>query len=186
MEWKFAYLLGLFAGDGWFEKRGITISVGSDDREFANHIAQLMSEFFRKRIVVKERIYKDGHKMILLSLHSKKVCEEIKKLLNTLRKKSKTFVVPEFKSMKDKRAFIAGIFDAEGYYHSSSRRVYFEIANKTARDKIAQMLREDNIKVCTYDRKDRDSFRLEINGCNATKLFELYPFIKLSLEARKS
>lgn len=75
------YLLGLFAGDGWFEKRGITI--GTNSETFAMTIRDMMLNEFSKNIIVKQRIYKDGHKMFLVSLHSVKICKEFKQLLQT-------------------------------------------------------------------------------------------------------
>jgi 23S rRNA A2030 N6-methylase RlmJ len=140
-----------------------------------------MKDIFKKRVIVKQRTYKDGHKMTLISIHNKELSENLKKILNTEKKKSKTFVVPNFDSVEERRAFIAGIFDAEAHYSPSSCRIYFEITNKNAIEKIAKMIEDDGIKVCLYERKNKNSFRLEINGKNALRLLTLYPFIRLSL-----
>lgn len=65
---NFYYLLGLFAGDGWFQRRGI--SIGTANKKRSMKIANLMQTVLKKRVITKRRKYKDGHVMYIVSIYS--------------------------------------------------------------------------------------------------------------------
>ncbi|MBI2542678.1 MAG: hypothetical protein HYW24_00615 [Candidatus Aenigmarchaeota archaeon] len=179
MDSRKAYVLGLFAGDGWFESRGVTI--GTTSESFASKIKQVMEQTFNKHIVLKPRIYKDGHKMFLVSLHSKEICEEFKQILQTSKKKSTTFKIPEM-TTEQKRSFVAGLFDAEGYTYLWKRktpRVSMEIFHETASKFVQDVLLKDGIKGFVSKCGD-GGFKFDVTGEKyILALFKLYPFLKL-------
>lgn len=179
-----AYIMGLFAGDGWFESRGI--SIGTNNETFAVRIWQMMSENFQKKVILKKRKYSDGHEMFIVSLHSKEIHRKYQEALKTTKKKSKTFQVPAFNTKEEKRSFVAGLIDAEGYFYFWKQkipRVALEIFNENAALFIKNQLQNDEITASVSKCKD-GGFRIDITGSkNVTKLFELYPLMKLSPHA---
>ncbi len=176
MRSKF-YLLGLFAGDGWFQTRGIAIGTNSD--EFAEKISAIAKSLYGK-VKVKKRKYKDGHEMNLIFIWKKEVQEEFSKLLSTTKQKSKTFVPPEM-SLEEKREFVAGLFDAEGsaYIWYSKPRVGLGIYNKAAAEFILKTLLADKIKTYLSECKNGE-FKIDVTGDeNVKKLFKNYCFLRL-------
>jgi len=126
------YLLGLFAGDGWFEIRGV--SFGTKDESFALKIQESLQSTYKKRTILKLRHYRDGHKLYIVSVHNKKLKERFEQKLAVTRKKSKNFIIPEFDKTEDMREFIAGMFDAEGHTRiwKNQPRAAMEIFNEKA------------------------------------------------------
>ena len=179
MNEEFSYFLGLFAGDGWFQSRGI--SIGTSKENECQKIKDLMKEIFGTDPIVKQRIYKDGHKMYLISLYSVELERKIRKLLDVPdRNKSKTFSIPREiqQSSNLMRYFIAGFFDAECWEYSwyGKKRISMEIANKNVLELIANFIRKDGINNNTSKRSNRNLFRIDITGeKNVTVFEEIYP-----------
>lgn len=172
------YLLGLFAGDGWFGSRGICI--GTNSREFANQIDAIARKIYSKS-KIKTRIYKDGHTIHIVSVWKKDVQEEFEKLLDTKRQKSKTFKLPSV-NIEKKRQFIAGLFDAEAsiYFWHGKPRIGFELHNEDAIRAVFSVLRNDDVK-CYLSVCARGAFKIDITGTeNVERFFRLYKTIKLS------
>ena len=175
-----SYLLGLFAGDGWFENRGI--SFGTKDKHFAEKVQKILEKTYKKRTVLKLRKYKDGHELYIVSVHNKKLKEIFSQKLRTTKNKSKTFLFPDFEKIEDTRAFIAGIFDAEGHFRiwRNQPRVAMEIFNEKVAKKIHYFLRKDNIKASLSVCSD-GGYRIDITSKrNVAILNDLYPFLKLA------
>lgn len=178
MNGKF-YLLGLFAGDGWFASRGIQIATNS--AEFAEKIAELSHKTFGKSLV-RERRYTDGHRLFIVSVWDKKLHDEFRMLLQAeTGAKSKTFkppIMPE----ADRRAFIAGLFDAEAstYFWYGKPRIGMGIYNKVAAEFIKDALRSDDIK-CQLSVCKSGEFKLDITGERyVRRFFELYSVLRLT------
>lgn len=171
----FCYLLGLFAGDGWFQSRGI--SIGTKYLQRSVEIAELMQRVFNKKPIVKKRKYSDGHEMYLISIYSVKIEAELRKLLHCQgRNKSKTFVIPNFSNKKFFRAFTKGLFDAEAYSYlwRNKPRIAFEIYNEKAITKIVKVLKADKI-ACSLSRCSDGGFRIDITGAlNVNRFNFLY------------
>ena len=172
------YLLGLFAGDGWFQTRGIAI--GTNSINFASKIEKTCLNVFGK-CKVKKRIYPDGHKMYILYVWRKDVCDEFKILLKTEKNKSKTFRVPKME-LQFQRQFVAGIFDAEAtsYLWKNKPRVGMELHNEMAAKEICEILRADGIK-CYFSKCSRGEFKLDFTGKeNVNKFFQNYHAFRLA------
>lgn len=172
------YLLGLFAGDGWFQTRGIAI--GTNSRDFATKIEEFSIKVFGKSSL-KKRVYKDGHTMYIVYVWRKDVYEEFKRLLQTERKKSKTFKIPKL-NRKNQRQFIAGIFDAEAtsYLWRKKPRIGLELHNELAAKSICSILRSDEIK-CNISKCSRSEFKLDFTGKeNVDKFFGNYHTFRLA------
>lgn len=172
------YLLGLFAGDGWFQTRGIAI--GTNKIEFANKIADLCENEFGKS-KLKKRTYKDGHIIYIVFVWNKDVCEEFKRKLSTEKKKSTTFKIPDL-SKKEMRDFVAGVFDAEAtlYFWKNKPRIGLEIHNEAAARKIHETLRKDRIK-CNISKCSRGEFKIDFTGKESVdRFFEKYNTFRLT------
>ncbi len=172
------YILGLFAGDGWFAIRGIQI--GTNSKSFATKIVEIMNSLSLKAIT-KKRIYRDGHTMFIISVWSKALCEEFKMLLRTDKKKSKTFKPPDFMTKEQSRSFVAGIMDAEAsaFIWKNKPRVGLGIYNENAAKFVHGCLRNDAIK-CYISICKSGEFKLDFTGnSNVDKFFEIYPVIRL-------
>jgi|SRR3989344_1444421 len=172
------YLLGLFAGDGWFQTRGIAI--GTKSRSFVRKVAKIAKRLYGSAII-KKRTYEDGHKMNFVYIWRKSVEEDFTRLLSTRKQKSKTFKPPRM-NKKQKREFIAGLFDAEGsgpYDWYGKPRVGLGIYNKTAAEFMWTNLRKDGIVTYLSTCKTGE-YKIDITGKkNVQKLFRYYPFIRL-------
>ena len=171
------YLLGLFAGDGWFQERGIAI--GTNSENFANEIAECATKVFGK-CSIKKRTYRDGHVMYNIYVWRKSISDEFKLLLGTEKQKSKTFRIPEM-TKEERRQFIAGIFDAEAtcYFWKDKPRIGMEIHNENAAKTICQFLREDGIR-CYVSKCKRGAFKLDFTGNeNVNKFFMYYHTLRL-------
>jgi hypothetical protein len=175
MEENLFYLLGNFAGDGWFESRGIAI--GTKNLERAKKLFSLMKLTFNKDPKFKKRIYKDGHSLYIVALYSVNIEKLFRNLLgNPLKNKSKNFKVPNFSDKSELRSFIRGLFEAEAYPYLwyNQPRIAFEIFNKQASEFIFNKLVEDGIK-CYFSDISKGGYRIDITGINNTsKLYELY------------
>ena len=175
LEENLSYLLGNFAGDGWFEKRGIAIGTKSISR--AKSLFVLMERVFNKKPKLKQRIYKDGHELYIVAIYSVYIEKLFRDLLgNPLKNKSKNFIVPTFKNKNVLRAFIRGLFEAEAYPYLwyNQPRVSFEIFNKNANGIIFNNLIEDGI-VCSLSHIRKGGCRIDITGSkNTSKFYELY------------
>lgn len=181
-----SYLLGLFAGDGWFENRGIRF--GTKNFEFAEKIKESLEKTYRKRVVLKLRKYKDGHSLYIVGLHNKQIRELFGQKLGTTKNKSKTFIIPNFDKIEDARAFIAGIFDAEGHSRiwRNQPRVAMEIFNENAARTIHSFLRNDSIKASLSVCSD-GGYRIDITSKrNVERLYADYPFLRLTFPTGKS
>ncbi len=176
MRSKF-YLLGLFAGDGWFQTRGIAIGTNSD--EFAEKIAKVAKSLYGTA-KIKKRTYSDGHKMNLVFIWRKEVQEDFAKLLSSRKQKSKTFKPPEMLA-EESREFVAGLFDAEAsaYKWYGKPRIGLGIYNKIAAEFIFKTLRNDNIKAYLSTCKNGE-YKIDITGNeNVERLFKNYDFLRL-------
>jgi intein/homing endonuclease len=161
---EFYYLLGLFAGDGWFQSRGI--SIGTKYSKRAIEIALLMAFVFDGTPIIKRRIYRDGHKMFLVSFYSVNLENVFRSLLgNPPREKSKNFRIPLFASAKFKRAFIKGLFDAESYEYvwRGVPRIGMEIFNAPAAEFIREELNRDGVR-CSLSHCSDGGCRLDVTG----------------------
>ena len=172
---QFYYLLGLFAGDGWFQKRGI--SIGTKDKNRATKIAGDLEHAFQKDAKVKRRVFPDGHAIYLVSLYSVEVEGVFRRLLGNPKKdKSKNFRVPRFPNSASKRAFVKGMFEAEAYEYVWHKmpRVAFEIFNRMAAKKIFSILRQDGIG-CSFSQRKTGGCRIDITGkSNVSKFHSMY------------
>ncbi|HIJ97473.1 TPA: hypothetical protein H1009_00115 [archaeon] len=176
MRSKF-YLLGLFAGDGWFQTRGIAIGTNSD--KFAKKIAKVAKSLYGVA-KIKKRTYSDGHKMNLIFVWKKEVQDDFAKLLSSTKQKSKTFKPPKM-SASESREFVAGLFDAEAsaYKWYGKPRVGLGIYNRTAAEFIVKTLRSDSIKAYLSACKNGE-YRIDITGNeNVERLFKNYSFLRL-------
>ncbi len=166
-----AYLLGNFAGDGWFEKRGI--SIGTKNPSRAETLGNLMGLVFNKTPKIKKRIYKDGHIQFIVSIYSVAIERNFRNLLgNPVKDKSKNFKVPTFRSKKLLRAFVRGMFEAEAYFYLwyQKPRVSFEIFNEEASKTIFRIIREDKI-ACSLSKIKIGGYRIDITGSKNTSRF---------------
>lgn len=178
MDEKF-YLLGLFAGDGWFQTRGIAI--GTNSEKFAEKISQMIDRNFSKS-KIKKRIYKDGHIIFTVYLWKASVQKEFEQLLQTSKNKSKTFQIPIMDNSQ-KRDFIAGLFDAEAssYFWKNKPRVGLGIYNKVAAEFIKQTLRNDGIK-CYLSKCKNGEFKIDFTGDESVRIFfDFYPVLRICL-----
>lgn len=158
------YLLGLFAGDGWFQSRGI--SIGTKDEERASDIARLLEGVFSKKPIIKRRAYPDGHVMYLVSIYSVAIENRFRQLLGNVKKnKSKTFVPPKTKNRRALRAFVSGLFDAEGYRYlwKNKPRIGFGIYNKRAAIFVLENLKEEGVKA-SLSKCACGCYRIDITG----------------------
>ena len=165
------YLLGNFAGDGWFESRGI--SIGTKSLLRAKHLAKLIENVFNKKPKIKQRVYKDGHSLYIVSIYSVVIEILFRDLLgNPVKYKSKNFIIPNLKNKNLLRAFIRGIFEAEAYnyFWYNKPRISFEIFNKQASEKIFKEISEDGIK-CSLSNIKKGGYRIDITGVNETSKF---------------
>ena len=174
-----AYLLGRFAGDGWFQKRGIAI--GTNKKGESEEIFELMENIFGREPKIKKRKYKDGHELYIIAFYSIEIEKEFRELLgNPKKNKSKTFTVPEIISTNVflRRKFISGIFDAEGSFRMwrNKPRASMNIYNKQAAIFINKSLREDEIKSSLSFCSD-GACRIDITGkSNVDILKEKYHY----------
>ncbi len=171
----FHYLLGTFAGDGWFERRGIAI--GTNNVLRANVLNNLMTRLFNKEPKYKLRIYKDGHSLYIIALYSVYVESLFRNALGNPKKdKSKNFKLPKYKDKSLLREFIKGIFEAEAYHYTwrEQPRIAFEIYNMEACKEIFNHIKEDNIK-CYFSRIKKGGYRIDITGDNnVSRFYKLY------------
>ncbi len=166
----FYYILGLFAGDGWFAKRGITICTSKYQE--ALKIAERLEILFDKKPKIKRRIYPDEHVIYNISVYSVFIEKSFRKILGNVKKnKSKTFVLPKFPNQNMARCFVKGIFDAESYSYTwkGQPRIAFEIYNEKASNQIYKILKKD--LVCSLSKRSNGGFRIDITG---TKNLEKY------------
>jgi flagellar protein FlaI len=175
MHEDFSYFLGLFAGDGWFQSRGI--SIGTNNEKESLRIKKLMRQLFQKEPIVKKRIYKDGHKMYIISLYSVELEKKIRDLLKVpAGEKSKIFKIPKEIQRTNNlmRNFISGLFDAESWKYDwySRKRISMEISNEPVLELISNFIKKDGIKVSGSKRKSRNLFRIDITGEPSITLFE--------------
>ncbi len=176
MRSKF-YLLGLFAGDGWFQTRGVAI--GTNSKEFAKKIAEAAKSLYGKA-KIKKRIYEDGHIMYLVFIWKKEVQEDFAKLLSASKEKSKNFKPPKM-NLEEKREFVAGILDAEAssYIWHNKPRVGLGIYNKVAAEFIVKTLRSDKIRAYLSCCKNGE-YKIDITGKeNIDRIFKNYYFLRL-------
>ncbi|MBI5036584.1 hypothetical protein HZC09_04540 [Candidatus Micrarchaeota archaeon] len=169
----FYYLLGLFAGDGWFQSRGI--SIGTKYKQRANEIATLMKVVLGRTPKIKRRKYADGHIMYLISVYSVAVERLFRRLLgNPIVNKSKTFLVPHFTEKESARSFVKGLFDAEAYEYvwRSRPRIGFAVFNKKAAEFVRELLASDSIR-CSLSCCSDGAFRIDITGKNHVDRFHL-------------
>ena len=170
---EFAYLLGRFAGDGWFQKRGIAI--GTKHESEAEFIAELMRRIFSKEPKAKFRKYSDGHELYQVSMYSVETEKHFREILGNIEKeKSKNFRIPESIITNDvlRRRFIQGIFDAEGSFRiwRGKPRVQMDIYNRTAAEAIQDSIRNDGIKSSLSICSD-GACRIETTGEKNVELF---------------
>lgn len=163
-------LFGWFAGDGWFEKRGI--SIGTKSPSNAKLIASAMESVLKLHPKVRKRKFSDGHELFLISVYSSKLEKEWKQLLRVNKQKSKNFVFPDGLNLEESRSFIAGLFDAEAYQYKwrGRDRVAFEIFNENAARKVFDKLKEDCVSACLSKIK-RGGTRIDITGDKAVSQF---------------
>ena len=169
----FYYILGLFAGDGWFEKRGIAIAT-SKYRE-ALRISEDLESLFDKKPKIKKRTYPDKHVIYKVAVYSVNIEKVFRELLgNVKRNKSKTFTLPKFSNRNLARCFVKGIFDAESYTYKwkGQPRIAFEIYNEKASKHIYQILKED--LVCSLSKRSNGGFRIDITGTKNTEKYHAY------------
>lgn len=160
---EFFYLLGLFAGDGWFQSRGI--SIGTKHRKDAKKIADIMKRLFGREPKFKKRIFKDGHTLYIVSFYSVEIEKNFRKLLGFPSKnKSKNFQFPK-RSKLLSRQFIRGLFDAEAYEYlwRNKPRIGFEICNENVAKKVYDLIRADKIS-CSLSRCSDGANRIDITG----------------------
>lgn len=174
-EEQFYYLLGLFAGDGWFQSRGI--SIGTSKKKRSEEIAKIMQTVFLKKPIIKRRRHSDGHVMYYISVYSVEIEKELRLLLGGVkRNKSRNFIPPDMKNKDLARAFIEGLFDAESYEYvwKNKPRIGFGIYNEKASRFVFKNLREDKIKATLSKCKD-GCFRIDITGKdNVDRYHSLY------------
>jgi hypothetical protein len=167
------YILGLFAGDGWFQKRGISIS--TNDYHQALQIAEGVKTLFDKEPKLKKRVYPDKHILYCVSVYSVEIEAQFRKLLGNVKtRKSKTFVLPSFSNKNEARCFVKGIFDAESYSYNwrGQPRIAFEIFNQKACKQIYEILKKDLI--CSLSNISRGGFRIDITGESNVNKFHVF------------
>ena len=167
------YILGLFAGDGWFQKRGIAISTSKHWE--ALRIAEDLRILFNKEPKIKKRIYPDKHVIYVIAVYSVVTEKLFRKLLgNVERNKSKTFVLPSFSNKNLARCFVKGIFDAESYSYiwKGQPRIAFEIYNEKACHQLYEILKED--LVCSLSRISNGGYRIDITGTKNVEKFHAH------------
>lgn len=172
MNEKYAYLLGTFAGDGWFETRGI--GLGTKDKIRAEFLSGLIKELFNKKPIVKLRKYKDGHELYIIRFFSKALEKRFREELGGVnQKKSKHFKVNlEIKNeVTLSRTFVKGLMDAEGYIYSwkGKPRFALEIYNIEAAEFIHKNFLRDGIK-SSLSHRSNGGFRVETTGKNNIKI----------------
>lgn len=172
----FYYILGWFAGDGWFESRGIAI--GNKNKQKLLKLGEIIKKVFGKEPKIKHRIYNDGHELYILKLSSTKI-EKLfrKKLGNVLINKSKTFKFPKC-NLSQSRAFIRGLYEAEAYKYLwyNKPRIGFIIFNKEAILDVYKIIKSDEIN-CALSTLSKGGFRIDITGIkNVDKFSDLYSF----------
>jgi intein/homing endonuclease len=171
------YILGLFFGDGWFEKCGIAIATKDEDRAIA--IANAIKSLYNKVPSLKLKIYHDGHKVWWIRLWSSEIAERYAKLLHANRCKSLNATPPRevFEKNRDLEiCFIAGVIDAEGWIYKwrGRLRISIEMYNEEMSKFVVQSLKSRGIK-CSLSKCKDGAYRIDITGSHALTFIKIIP-----------
>lgn len=153
------YLVGYFLGDGMirhYRKSGYEVKLTEKDKRHVNHLAKLME----RTMNVKPTVTRDRHRRAWrLRIYRKDAYEKMKFLIDGAIKEVDAHL-------------IGGLFDAEGDYTRSKRRLRFTNKNPYIIGLVAKYLDRLGIKYSVYERRRGKSkwYTLEIYGENTYKL----------------
>lgn len=165
------YFAGLVASDGHLERDKYSTTVSSADKDFMRQVIKL---------IVKEQGYNGSYfwdeeaGVYKVKINSKPLWDTMtEKYAIPPGEKSRQIKPPEGLNKEQTRWHIKGWFDGDGWVEEmikwEGRKEYcypragLKTMSKEIRDWIADSLRDYNIRVSTYDRKD-GSYGLWVNG----------------------
>jgi len=172
------YFAGLVASDGHIEGGSNTTTVASSDRDFVIGIIEPVAEQqgFGYSVFWDERasVYK-------LSIHDDELWETLTDKYDIpTGAKAATIEPPDDLDHDEELWFIKGWFDGDGWAEEMTKResdreytyprVGLKSMSEEARDWITEHLRDEDIRVSTYDRED-GSHGLWINGYTECEKF---------------
>ncbi|HEV2226075.1 MAG TPA: LAGLIDADG family homing endonuclease [Nitrososphaerales archaeon] len=173
LDTKFAYFLGLLLGDGYVGDLRVSLLylVGHlvDERDFYDRlVVPLVSELFGLRA---HAYVRRGQQAYALQIHSINLIEYLRSKIGfSIRGMSK--VVPKVvlaSSAAIKKAFLAGLFDADGCLvfaksHGSYRypRIEIKSVDKSIIETVCKMLRDLGFRATI--RKSAESWVASVNG----------------------
>jgi len=172
------YILGLFFGDGWFEKRGIAIATKDENRALV--IADTIKRLYGKTPSLRlRRCNSNGHEVWWVRLWSSKVAKRYSELLSVNQRKSLNAKPPRevFKRNKDLEiCFVVGVIDAEGWIYKwrGMPRISMEIYDEEMSKYIVQALRRHGIKCSLSICKD-GAYRIDITGSHVFTFIKFIP-----------
>jgi archaeal flagellar protein FlaI len=176
-----AYLAGLIIGDGNLSKSDYLVRIVDENKEFIEIVANLIEKEFNK----KPKIYFDKfNNSFVCYIHSKEIWNFFTNELHIpYGNKSRIATVPQEiigSNEKMKKAFLSGIFDAEGssYLQKDSHhpngypRVQIKMYNSQLISEISMILKEIGISHKTYHYFDFSI--ISIHGYkNCSKFFDI-------------
>ena len=180
MRCEEAYILGRFFGDGWFEKRGITIATKNEEE--AKILMELISRVYGRTPKLKLRKYKDQHSVWWVRFWDAKVAKYYSSILGCSRRKSLSAKPPiailhSYGNSDSEICFIVGVLDAEAWVYMWKKnmiRISAELYNKEMALYIKEILHKYGIK-CSLSMNNDGAYRLDITGSHVFTLIKLIP-----------